>query len=321
MLFKTEMLSFSSLTFKRSKYLFFFLVLALIVHPVMGQRFSVAMVNLPPGEVSIGEHTVSISPFLISRYEISAEIVADALNYGVTQNLYTFPNTRAKQIAALERNRFWVNLADPSSPLKWREKMVIVEKGLEKYPAVAITRRGAMKICNLLSLMDNLEECYNLQTGECYWNANGYRLPTYAEWSYAASQQSRKEDDLLKNAWFYPNFFTRGFSGRDGNYTHPVGSKLANNFGIYDLLGNVAEWSWDYFWDKDYIPESKNPKGPIIGEGRIINGGSWESKKIPNAEKVTPLEYSSNIGFRVVRNIPDYSTEDDMPLDNLDFLD
>ena len=96
-----------------------------------------------------------------------------------------------------------------------------------------------------------------------------YRLPTEAEWEYAAraGDSSCRYGPLVEVSWFHDN---------SGGTTHPVGGKKPNGFGLYDTLGNVWEWVQDRYGVDYYShnPES-DPKGPDSGEYRVSRGGSW----------------------------------------------
>ncbi len=145
-----------------------------------------------------------------------------------------------------------------------------------KNPVEQIRWSDAVKYCNSRSQLEGLQPCYNLETWKCDFNANGYRLPTEAEWEYAcrAGIENRyffgDDTKKLKNfAWSKEN---------SGGRPRPVGQKLPNPWGLYDICGNVWQWCND-FYKVDYYQESpeKNPKGPEAGDTKVLRGGCWDS--------------------------------------------
>lgn len=140
----------------------------------------------------------------------------------------------------------------------------------------SVTWYGAVEYCNWLSKQVGLEECYTIKGKKvsCNFKANGFRLPTEAEWEYAArggnkSQESKYSggSNYLKIAWLEEN---------SDNRIHKVGTKQPNELGIYDMSGNV--WEWCNNWYGKYISNSQtNPTGPSTGYTRILRGGSWEN--------------------------------------------
>jgi formylglycine-generating enzyme required for sulfatase activity len=140
-------------------------------------------------------------------------------------------------------------------------------------------------------------EKLNQKTGK------NYRLPTEAEWEYAARGGGKSKgykyagsNSIGTVAWYDDN---------SGSETHPVGQKQANELGIYDMSGNVWEWCSDWY-DSDYYSSSprNNPAGPSSGSRRVLRGGSWGSRgricRVANRNNLSPGSSYSNSGFRLV---------------------
>jgi formylglycine-generating enzyme required for sulfatase activity len=135
------------------------------------------------------------------------------------------------------------------------------------------------------------------------WNANGYRLPTEAEWEYACRAVTTTpwytgdtaDAALDAAAWYSVNSNSR---------THEVGLKTPNAWGLYDMMGNVFEWCWD--WRAAYTADVKtDPRGPASGTFRVVRGGSWihttEALRSAYRNDATPSDRINTLGFRVVR--------------------
>jgi len=177
----------------------------------------------------------------------------------------------------------------------------------EKYPVEQVTWHDAIMFCNTLSEIVGLQKVYTISGTNVTadFTKNGFRLPTEAEWEYAA--RSRGSEDQKWSGTDNINLLTNyaWYDSNSGNKTHPVGTKQPNDLGIYDMSGNVWEWCWDYSWNYPSIAE-KNPRGPSTGFQRITRGGSWDyiefHCRTANRSYHFPSRSRKNLGFRIVRN-------------------
>jgi formylglycine-generating enzyme required for sulfatase activity len=177
----------------------------------------------------------------------------------------------------------------------------------DDYPVFFVTWYDAIEFCNLLSVQEGLNPCYNVSSGECDFSANGYRLATEAEWEYAARggiyeadnyQCSGTTDNLIDYAWFSEN--------NNPLHTKPVGQKLPNQLGIFDMSGNAYEWCNDWFGN--YSSEDQtNPVGPDNGSQKVRRGGGWSSSysdcRVAHRYEGNPDYGNSGITIRLVRNV------------------
>ena len=183
-------------------------------------------------------------------------------------------------------------------------------------PVEQVTWYDAVEFCNKLSAMEGLTPVYAIgartpasgypitgATVTVNWSANGFRLPTEAEWEFAARGGNMTHnytyagsDTIDDVAWYASN---------SGSTTHAVGGKSADELGLRDMSGNALEWCWD--WQASYPSAAQSdPTGPGAGSSHILRGGSWALDSagcrtdFRGAE--TPDFYSWSIGFRVVRS-------------------
>lgn len=182
----------------------------------------------------------------------------------------------------------------------------------EGLPVEQVTWPQAARFCNARSRYEGLKPCYNEDTAECDFDADGYRLPTEAEWEYACRAGTESDYSFGSDPRKLGDF--AWFADNSGKRTHPVGQKKANAWGLFDMHGNVAEWCNDVFDKDDYKSGSdKNPRGPADGKENVLRGGSWKSpgEATRSAYRLGETPGFSDaclardaIGFRCVRKAP-----------------
>lgn len=175
----------------------------------------------------------------------------------------------------------------------------------ENLPVTHLSWYEAVHFCNMLSERNGYDKVYTIidRNVSADFGKNGYRLPTEAEWEYAARSRGRTdrpwsgtadEEKLHDYAWYY----------WDDEHAHPPGQKLPNELGIYDMTGNVEEWCWD--WYGPYTKSDKsNPRGPGSGVYRVARGGAWnwdaDYSRTVRRDGFTPEKRYDIMGFRVAR--------------------
>jgi formylglycine-generating enzyme required for sulfatase activity len=169
-------------------------------------------------------------------------------------------------------------------------------------PVEQVSWYDVVDFCNQLSTRDGFTAAYTINGTTVTLNAGatGYRLPTEAEWEYAA-----------RSGTTTPRYGTRDqiawYNGNSGNTTHPVGQKTPNAWNLYDMLGNVWEWNWD--WYGGYSAGSQtDPQGPASGSYRVYRGGgcSGGASRVRAGDRdyFTPAYRYFNLGFRPLRSLP-----------------
>ena len=270
------------------------------------------MVLIPGGSFTMGDnqdadisalplHTVSVSAFFMDRYAVT-KALWDQVNAWNGGNGYSYESAGLGKAAT-----------HPVNSIDWRD---------------------CVKWCNARSQMEGRTPCYYNEaglttvyktgTGTPYakWDANGYRLPTEAEWEKAARGGVNGQRFPWGNtiSWGQANYYaypgigypydvnpTAGYDPtfNDGvyPYTSPVGSFMANGYGLYDMAGNVWEWCWD--WYGSYSSDSQtDPRGPASGSERLYRGGGWGSGaflcRLTGRYHTTPDGAYNSLGFRTV---------------------
>ncbi len=252
----------------------------------------IEMVNIDGGTFEMGDvwgyenayddeypvHIVTLSDYYLSATEVTNAQYCAFLNEVGNRE---------------ERGEQWVNLEGDE-----RGECLIEEidgrfypkSGFDDHPVIYVNWYGALAFCEWLSE----------KTGD------EYRLPTEAEWEYAARSGGSDDqkwsgtdnkDQLSDYAWYYSN---------SGIETHIVGTKIPNALGFYDLSGNVCEWCSDWH-SSDYYRNSptNNPTGPSSGDLRVTRGASWQSAsgalRSSSRDRFSPGSCRYDLGFRLCR--------------------
>jgi len=180
-----------------------------------------------------------------------------------------------------------------------------------QFPVENVSWWEAVRYCNLRSLREGLQPCYDLSTGECDLSRTGYRLPTDAEWSLAGGGDTTYSAETVQqhgnigsaNTESIPELLNDLKEKGSGK----VGSYPPNEFGLYDMLGNVWEWCTDFRDPERNVPNPLlNPRGPSWGPERVLRGGSFISLASSWGRRYRSSmkpEYKSRFtGFRVCRS-------------------
>lgn len=224
-----------------------------------------------------------------------------------------------------------------STEISQKEYSFIMEENYSKFsgddlPVEEVSWYDAIIFCNKLSLKNHLEPAYSINGeknpdlwgtvprldstaeekslwNQIQWNQNadGYRLPTEAEWEYAANGASfyngnifSGSDEILDVAWHQNNGEQK---------THICGTKQPNQLGLYDMNGNVWEWCWDWY-GRYNDGGKKNPTGAEMDASgkKVRKGGSFKSEKEfcrnTNRASTSPEIRGRDLGFRIARSIP-----------------
>jgi len=263
--------------------------------------------NRQPVKTPIPE---SVIPQKVSEVNRSKYVLIQGAAYKMGFN---GPSLDERPVHEVKIDNFWISKYEVSIN-EWKEFCKITNKAMPNSPEwettpntpiVGVSWYDAIDYCNWLSLKENLTPCYQKNGREVQWerSANGYRLPTEAEWEFAA-----RGGKLSKNSTFSgsedPNLIG-WYSENSESSPHKSGTKQSNEIGIFDMSGNVWEWCWDWYSETYYrISPQNNPLGPTSGSTKVLRGGSWLSNDMRVSLRVgyTPDVTPIDCGFRVFRN-------------------
>jgi formylglycine-generating enzyme required for sulfatase activity len=233
----------------------------------------------------------------MDKFEVSNAKFADYLNHSnvLLNNNHVYQVGGAAQL-----------ICGLSYGLQHDGNAFVIDAGKDNHPVIFLTWYGATLYCNYLSTAQGRMPCYDATTFACDFTADGFRLPTEAEWEYAS--RGDEHNPYYKFPWG-----SDAISSTDANYgsntsigtTTDVGSYSANSYGLYDMAGNAVEWCNDWYDSAYYANASvSNPSGPNSGALRVARGGGWYdsgfSLRCAFRAGSAPSIRNYGVGFRAV---------------------
>lgn len=298
----------------------------------VGHAPDIEMAHVNAGTYPVWDTEVTLTNgFYIGKYEVTQEQWKAVMGF----NSSYFDGSEDDWVGLVRKQNpdgSYTEYFDLVESSGFTPKGRIVGEVQERRPVECVSFYDALVFCNRLSILSDLTPVYSINGSTnpkdwgiipedndeawnavvCDWNANGYRLPTLAEW-YIASRAGQKDGEWFGGkslddvAWYLNNSSIISILEPEG-ITREVGRREPNPWGLYDMYGNVEEWNWDFYYYKFPITTT-DPKGPDAffadSQKRTVSGGSCDSdyssveelgrsNRVMNANRYT--------GLRVVRN-------------------
>lgn len=284
---------------------------------VEGGSFQMGDVFGDGRENELPVHEVRLDSFYMAQYEVTVgefgEFVKET-GYKTTAELVGGAQIYNGEAMVHDSSACWNNVNFPQD---------------DNHPVVCVSWYDAVEYCNWRSEREGLKSCYTGNEDDivCDFAANGYRLPTAAEWEYSARSGGKEykyawgngdpyingvraaniRDETAKREWG-ENVITWWHDYDDGYlFTSPVGTYAPNELGIYDFSSNVYEWCWDWF-DDEYYKNSptQNPRGADSGTMRCCRDVGYgcliKSMRVISRGKCAPDYRFLHGGFRLARS-------------------
>ncbi len=254
------------------------------------------------------QHSVTITrPFCLGATEVTVgqfRQFIDATEY----------RTQAEQFGAGNDSTSAapVDVATGAAVITWRKPTYEV---VDEHPVTQVTWFDAVEFCNWLSEREQFSRCYERSDGlnwQLITDANGFRLPTEAEWEFACRAGTITHFSFGDDATLITDFDWSAESHVTG--PQPVGGKKPNPFGLFNMHGNVREWCNDWYIAAAYAPLTPDsttmqtdPHGPVSGTDRVMRGGRWSHPAVGSRSAfrydINPFLRNDRGGFRIARSL------------------
>jgi sulfatase modifying factor 1 len=291
---------------RRAAFTFCSALLTMLI-PVYAQEASLILEETPSPAAAFSMIEVAGGTFTMGRNPIDPDSNEDEVRHEVTLRGFLIGNREVTQ-------EEWMSLMKIDNPSSFRGNDL---------PVNGISWYDALVYCNVRSLSEGLTPCYSIKDSVdplkwkdvpvkkdgswdkvvCDFSANGYRLPTEAEWEFASRGGVESKGYIFSGG---NKTVPVGWSYDTGTKTTmPVATKQPNELGLYDMSGNINEWCWD--WYGPYPAESvSDPVGPKKGEMKVFRGGSWGtgamSQRCTTRYKAMHFRAYNLFGLRVARS-------------------